>query len=180
MGKQPKDVTVLPIYLSFLDNFTQLIATDPHKIPPFPRLRLNESIRKLGWIPSEVHVSIAANSLTSQPINATSKHVMIPELSNKDRDRISQAKSYWMHYKSVDLATYRGFKQTMMDRLVRPVSAQLPVKQKQHPPANSTPRANANNFDAQPNPLVPLKEDKATGSEQEKKAGRLMPQTEKQ
>ncbi len=108
VGKQPENVAVLPAYLSFIDVFTQLNATDPHKFPPFPRMRLNQSIRQLGWLPSEVKVSIKPNGLMKNGLNAKSKHVLINKLSKKDRERIALAKQHWLQFKQVDLVEYRG------------------------------------------------------------------------
>ena len=107
-GEQPADVSVLPPYFAFLENFTRLIASDPTKIPPFPRMKLNQVINRLGWIPSEVHFSVKQNSLFREAYHAKSKHVLINQLSDNDRSRIATAKQHWMYFELVDLADYRG------------------------------------------------------------------------
>lgn len=109
-GSQPKDVSIIPQYNDFLDNFTMLIASDPTKIPPFARIKLNQSIKRLGWIPIEVQISVKENSLFREAFTAKSKHVVINHLSNEDRKRIKKAKQDWMQFETVDLAKYRGLK----------------------------------------------------------------------
>ena len=109
-GSHPKDISVIAMYNKFLDNFTMLIASDPTKIPPFARMKLNQSIKQLGWIPTEVQIVVKANSLFRQSFSAKSKHVVIHQLSNKDRTRIATAKQYWMQFKPVQLQEYRGLK----------------------------------------------------------------------
>lgn len=114
-GSHPKDISVIAMYNKFLDNFTMLIASDPTKIPPFARMKLNQSIKQLGWIPTEVQIVVKANSLFRQSFSAKSKHVVIHQLSNKDRTRIATAKQYWMQFKPVQLQEYRGLeKQPVM------------------------------------------------------------------
>jgi len=98
------------MYYQFLNNFTRLIATDPSKIPPFARMELNNSIRRLGWIPSEVQISVRKNALFRQEFNAKSKHFVFTKLSNKDFERIAKAKTQWRSFKTVDLSEYRGLK----------------------------------------------------------------------
>ena len=120
-GSQPKDVSVLAQYNDFLDNFTILIASDPTKIPPFARMKLNQSIKRLGWIPTEVQISVKQNSLFRQTFRATSKHVIIHQLSNEDRTRIASAKQQWIQFKPVELGEYRGLKKQPILR--RPVIA---------------------------------------------------------
>ena len=107
-GERPQDATILPRYFDFLDSFTNLNATDPKKLPPFPRMRLNQSIKKLGWIPSEVQLSITPNGFFREPMTAKSKHVITMGLSTKDRERIASAKRDWLSFKLVELTEYRG------------------------------------------------------------------------
>jgi hypothetical protein len=107
-GSQPDDVSCLPLYFDFLDHFTRLKASDPTQIPPFSRIRLNQTIKKLGWIPSEVKIDIRQNGLFREPFQATSKHVLTNGLSTSDQEMIEQAKKLWMQYKAVPLTEYRG------------------------------------------------------------------------
>ena len=115
-GSHPKNAEILPPYFEFLDNFTRLIATDPTKIPPFARLELNNSIRRVGWMPSEVQISVKPNALFKQGLEAKSTHTVVSRLSDKDHQRIAEAKRQWLGFRAVDLAEYRNLKQEpMMD-----------------------------------------------------------------
>ncbi len=107
-GSQPQDPSLLPRYYEFLDTFSRLAATDPHKVPPFPRLKLNSAIKRLGWIPDQVSISVKPNEFFKDPIEARSKHTLSVGLTNQDRDLIADAKRNWLRYKAVDLNEYRG------------------------------------------------------------------------
>jgi len=107
-GSHPKNAEILPPYYDFLDSFTRLIATDPTKIPPFARLELNSSIRRVGWMPSEVQISVKPNALFKQGLEAKSTHTVVSRLSDKDRQRIGEAKRQWLSFRAVDLAEYRN------------------------------------------------------------------------
>lgn len=129
-GKQPDNVGLLPDYFAYLDNFTRLIASDPKRIPPFPKLRLNQSIKQLGWFPSEINVSMKPNSLIKQPFAAKSKQTLTVGLTQADREKIASAKSDWLNYELVNLHTYRGLpgRPSFKSRVV-PASFQSDVKQ---------------------------------------------------
>lgn len=131
-GEQPKDVSILPLYFDFLEIFTRLSATDPTKIPPFPRMKLNQSIKRLGWIPSEVEITVNQNSLFRESFTARSKHTLIMHLSSKDRERIGTAKQHWQNFKSVQLNEYRRLKQqpTTLIPKIGTVSYEEPVRKK--------------------------------------------------
>lgn len=109
-GLYPKNAAILPVYYEFLDNFTKLNATDPTKIPPFARIQLNNSIRRNGRIPVEVQISVKQNALFKKGFSAKSKHVVIDQLSDKDKQRIAQAKTEWQTFTAVNLTEYRGLK----------------------------------------------------------------------
>ena len=107
-GSQPKDPSLLPRYYEFLDTFSRLAATDPHKVPPFPRLKLNSAVKRLGWIPDQVSMSVKPNEFFKDPIEARSKHTLSVGLTNQDRELITDAKKNWLRYRVVDLPEYRG------------------------------------------------------------------------
>lgn len=107
-GAHPKQAEILPAYFDSLDNFTRLLATDPTKVPPFSRMKLNSSIRKVGWMPSEIQVSVKPNALFKQGLEAKSTHTVVNHLSKKDHQRIAEAKLQWLNFKSVDLNEYRN------------------------------------------------------------------------
>ena len=107
-GRRPSDVRILPRYNQFTDYFTRMKFSDPQAFPPFPRLRLNEMLSKLGWIPSEVVIDIGENMLFKKGLKATSKHTIVPNLSDKDLATVSQLKAQWLNFKAVSLDDYRG------------------------------------------------------------------------
>ena len=108
-GSQPKNVSILPHYFSFLDQFTRLNVTNPTGFPPFPRMRLNRTLKQLGWIPAEVQITVNQNELFRESFQATSKHVLTDGHSESDQNLIANAKKHWLEFKQVDLAEYRGF-----------------------------------------------------------------------
>ncbi len=109
-GNRPTDLKVFPIYSNFIEAFTRLQVSDPHAFSPFPRMRLNETIRKLGWIPSEVTVTFEPNPLLKQGLTATSKHTFISQLSAADQAQIAEVKAEWLNFESVDLYEFRRLK----------------------------------------------------------------------
>lgn len=119
-GSRPADLKVFPIYSNFIEAFTRLQVSDPHAFSPFPRMRLNETIRKVGWIPSSVTVTFQPNPLMKQGMTATSKHTFISQLSSADQTQISEIKAEWLNFESVDLYEFRHLKKpTLSDRMAR-------------------------------------------------------------
>ena len=117
-GNRPADLKVFPIYSNFIEAFTRLQVSDPHAFSPFPRMRLNETIRKVGWIPSEVTVTFEPNPLMKQGMAATSKHTFISQLSAADQTQIADIKAEWLNFESVDLYEFRRLKKpTIGDRI---------------------------------------------------------------
>ncbi|MEL7500292.1 MAG: hypothetical protein AAFN77_22035 [Planctomycetota bacterium] len=109
-GIDPFDEKAMPMYHEFLAAFTRLHATDPTKLPPFPRLRLNQSIRRVAWMPIRVEIRVEANSFFKTPFSAHTTHQVIEQLSDADRQRITDAKVHWLNYKPVTFSEYRGLK----------------------------------------------------------------------
>jgi len=109
-GSRPTDIQVFPIYSNFIEAFTRLQVADPHAFSPFPRMRLNETIRKLGWVPSEVKVTFQSNPLMKQGLTATSKHTYIDGLSSADQGKIAELKAEWLNFEEVDLYEFRHLK----------------------------------------------------------------------
>jgi len=119
-GSRPADLKVFPIYSNFIEAFTRLQVSDPHAFSPFPRMRLNETIRKLGWIPTDVTVTFQSNPLMKQGLTATSKHIFISELSSADVAKIAELKADWLNFESVDLYEFRHLKKpTIGERITR-------------------------------------------------------------
>ena len=124
-GSRPQDLQVFPIYNNFIDSFTRLQVSDPHAFSPFPRMRLNETIRKLGWIPSEVSVTFASNPLMKQGLTAKSKHTLINELSSSDLTKIAELKTEWLNFEAVNLYEFRHLKKpTIRERMARNIETE--------------------------------------------------------
>lgn len=118
-GNRPNNVALLPRYYDFLDSFTNMHATDPKKLPPFPRMKLNQSIKKIGWVPAEVQISITPNGFFREPMTATSKHVLTMGLTTKDRELVAAAKRDWLQFKFVELIEYRGIPKPKVPLIAR-------------------------------------------------------------
>ena len=109
-GKPPANAKVLPAYFEFLDIFTRVQASDPKKFPPFARIRLNQSIRNIGWMPDKVEVEIAPSGFFRTAFSAHSTHKLSMELTDRDRAEIALAKKNWAAFPVVSLTEYRSIK----------------------------------------------------------------------
>ena len=107
-GEAPESAKVLSAYFEFLDVFTRVQVSDPKKLPPFARLRLNESIRRIGWIPDRVDISVGKNDFFPEPFKAHTKHKLTMQITDGDRSEIALAKKSWAALPVVSLAKYRG------------------------------------------------------------------------
>ena len=111
-GQRPADTNYLKIHGEFLDIFTRLNASDPGGFPPFARLKLNQSIKKMGWIPSLVEIEMEPNALVANGLKMKSTHVLIDGLSKDDNAKIESAKNQWLSYQAVNLLAFRGIEKT--------------------------------------------------------------------
>jgi len=112
-GKRPGDDSMLHRYYEFIGQFARLNATDPHRMPPFARLKLNEALKKHGIIPSEVQLTLIPSlDPPSDPIELRTTHNVIAPLSDKDDKRVASAKRYWMDFESVPFTKFRNIQQT--------------------------------------------------------------------
>ena len=119
-GSRPTNFKVFPIYSNFIESFTRMQVSDPHAFSPFPRMKLNETIRKLGWIPSEVKVTFKSNPLMKEGLTATSKHTFIEGLSSADLAKIADLKTEWLNFEAVDLYEFRHLKKpTVREKIAR-------------------------------------------------------------
>lgn len=119
-GKVPESAKLLSAYFEFLDVFTRVQITDPKKLPPFARLRLNQSIRRVGWIPDRVEVSIGVNDFFPLSFKARTQHKLVMEVTERDRTEIALAKKNWAALPEVSLGKYRGLaeKSNFFERVV--------------------------------------------------------------
>lgn len=111
-GSRPADPNYLKVHGEFLDIFTRLNASHPGGFPPFARLRLNQAIKKMGWIPSKIELEVGANVLMPNGAQMKSTHVLIDGLSKEDVAKIEKAKKQWISYSQVSLLKYRGIDRT--------------------------------------------------------------------
>lgn len=112
-GERPGEDNSLHRYYEFISQFARLNATDPRRMPPFARLKLNQSLKKYGFIPSEVELTLVPSlEPPSDPIRLRTTHNVIWQLSEKDKKRIDSAKRYWMEFDEVSLQEYRNLQQT--------------------------------------------------------------------
>lgn len=109
--EKPKDMTALPTYYDALDQMTRLAASDPGRLPPFPRLAFNQALRKYNLMPIEIEMKLASEGLLQQDLQLRSTHTTIWQLSTGDRQRIEQAKKKYMNFEVVTLGKYRQLKQ---------------------------------------------------------------------
>ena len=108
-GIDPENEVALEQYHEFIDQFARLNATDPRRIPPFARLKLNQSIKKYRFIPQLVELSmVVGEGERQQEIKAKTKHYLSWELSDSDRKRIQQARSKLVRFEEVTMAEYRN------------------------------------------------------------------------
>ena len=106
-GEAPKSPKVLSAYFEFLDAFTQVQITDPKKLPPFARFRLNQSIRRVGWIPDRVDINVGKSDFFPEPFKAHTEHKLTREITDRDRSEIALARKNWVAFPEVTLGEYR-------------------------------------------------------------------------
>lgn len=115
-GSRPAQDMALHKYFEFIDQFARLNATDPRRMPPFARLKLNQAIKKYGVIAEEVEMCLAPDAEGEKPeIRIRSKHVAMWKLSAQDQERIESARRYWMEFEEVGLKEYRGIEVSVAD-----------------------------------------------------------------
>jgi hypothetical protein len=113
-GTRPAQDVALHRYFEFIDQFARLNATDPRRMPPFARLKLNQAIKKHGVIAEEVEMCLSPDAEGERPeIRIRSKHVAMWKLSEQDRERIESARRYWMEFKNVGLKEYRDIEESV-------------------------------------------------------------------
>ncbi|MFM7741851.1 MAG: hypothetical protein ACKO9H_20850 [Planctomycetota bacterium] len=108
--EKAKDLTALPIYYDAVDQLTRLASSDPERLPPFPRLVLNQTIRKYNLMPTQIEMKLASEGLLQRDLQMRSEHTTIWQLSTLDQQRIDQAKRKYMSFPVVTLGKFRGLK----------------------------------------------------------------------
>lgn len=90
-GTRTSDSAALDAFHLFANWYARLNAAVPQRLPPFPRLALNEATHNQGMIPEEVHLTIQPGGSVSSAIKVRSKHYIVWTLSKSDNDYIRQA-----------------------------------------------------------------------------------------
>ncbi len=128
-GQKPESDRILSAYFEFLDVFTRVQITDPKKLPPFARLRLNESIRRVGWIPDRVDINVGENAFFPEPFKARTEHKLTLAVTERDRSEIALAKKSWAVLPEVSLTKYRGLveKKNFFERASEKAKREQPV-----------------------------------------------------
>lgn len=116
IGESPEDLSAMPLFYEAMDQLTKLSVSDPSRLPPFARMALNQEIKKHGMFPIEIRVHMREGVVTRQAFDAKSKHTALWKLSNRDTQRIDDAKRKWMKYRSVPLGEYRQIEAVTSNR----------------------------------------------------------------
>jgi len=107
-GQQVKDEAAWHALVDFMDQFARLNVTDPRRMPPFARLRVNQSIRQRRLVPTEVALEIQpAGRLWTAPVKVRAEHYTVWQLSREDLKRIDVARRFWVDFPAVSLAEFR-------------------------------------------------------------------------
>lgn len=111
------DSEQLAAYVTFSDTYARLNALlSPRRMPPFPRLALNEVLRREHSFASRVELTVQPPaSDPSQRVHLRSEHRLVSELRAVDRRRIEAVLAGAVSFDEVDFATYRT-------RTVRPAA----------------------------------------------------------
>lgn len=112
-GESISDAKTLVNYYQFADWAARLNVSDSQKLPPFARLKLNDVIRKKGWMPSQVTLTLVDRD--GGQMNACAKHHVIYKLSENDQIRINNVKKQWADFPLVSLIEYRNLKPAASD-----------------------------------------------------------------
>lgn len=101
-----EDPKAMLSYFHFADWAARLNVSDSRKMPPFARLKLNDALRKKGWVPTQVNLQLEMQ--TGQSLVATAKHHRLDQLSENDQIRIRQAKTQMSDFDQTSLVEYRN------------------------------------------------------------------------
>jgi hypothetical protein len=109
--ERPSDPAMLGALYGFMDQFTLLSASDPRRLPPFARMQFNQALRKYGFVPKAIELTVSGGGLLRPDLHVVTEHTLINQLSSTDRERIDQAREYWISFSKVKLAEYRQLEQ---------------------------------------------------------------------
>ncbi len=108
-GIEPDNLGPVQQYRQFADWYARLNATTPGKMPPFPRLELNRALAERGLVPEEIELTIdLADVLLPKKIEVRSHHLIVWQLSNRDKERIDKANEHLINFQAVEFRQYRS------------------------------------------------------------------------
>ena len=93
-------------YREFADWYARLNAVRPGNLPPFGRLRLNRELADRQWLPQSITRTLVVDKLVRRRQQASSKHLINWQLTNRDRRRIQDVAGLQAAFRSVPLETY--------------------------------------------------------------------------
>lgn len=109
-GLVPKDPGVVYQYRRFADWYARLNATVPGNMPPFARIEMNKEIAIRGFIPEQVELTLKSRGRTPKKTELVSRHLVVWQLSNRDRDKIESAEAYKSSFRPATFKEYHGLK----------------------------------------------------------------------
>ena len=102
-GEQPPQPTAVTRFREFADWYVRLNAIRGGNPPPFARIRLNDELARLGWIPEEIERSTGSGRRASV---VRCRHLSVWELSSKDRQWIETAGEYMARFQALSPQAY--------------------------------------------------------------------------
>ncbi len=111
---EPARSEILRLYLEFCD-WQCLLNTrlNPGSRPPFPRLRLNLALQRLGRVPHEVRLTVRpkGDTFLGGKSAARSEHRVIPHLLESDRNRVAQTDQFIAMFRPLPFGEYQALMQ---------------------------------------------------------------------
>ena len=118
-GIRPSVDSILVPYYEFLDQYAMIAVTDPQRMPPFARLKLNQTIKKYGLVPASIELTVKSGNSNRANVEASSQHTISMSLTSQDLDRIKFAKKSWTQFRQVELPEYLNASVASRDTLSR-------------------------------------------------------------
>lgn len=106
---QPEQEGAAHQYRQFADWSARLNGMRPGNLPPFPRLKLNESLVSQGMLPADIERTISTTHFTGRRTETIrSSHRFNWTLSRSDRERRDKVDDLLIEYKPASVEDYLG------------------------------------------------------------------------
>ena len=99
---KPASSTIAKAYREFTDWMARFNAISPGRLPPMPRLQLNEQIAIRGLVPSEIRKTVSLDVVTK----ARTTHQFFPNWRDQDHKRVDQILQAYPRYEEMDLHSF--------------------------------------------------------------------------